>query len=411
MPPVGCSVVVVPVVVAPDGDVPVVVTVTGVVEVDVVAVVVPVVVVPDGIVVVGTGVVSEALSESPHPATRRAAVRQQAVRRGRIAGQGSGPARREIRRPRVGRGPAMGNTALPMPRAIWTGTISFGLVTVPVKLYAAVQSKTVRFNQLDGENLARIQQKRVNAQTGEEVPYERLVKGYEISPDRYVVIEPRELEAIEPKKTKTIDIEDFVDLEDIDPIFYDHPYYLVPDKGAGKAYGLLLEAMRESGKVAIARVVLRSKEQLVAIRPAAGDVLTMETMIFHDEVVPADDLDDVPAAKELKTSDRELKMAQQLIDSLSSDFEPSKYHDEYREKVLELIEAKADGQEIAIQPQDEEPQEVPDLMAALEASLAAVKDPEAGTSKSDGKSNGQAKAGKSGSGKQSSSRAKAGAKK
>jgi DNA end-binding protein Ku len=153
--------------------------------------------------------------------------------------------------------------------------------------------------------------------------------------------------------------------------------------------------------------VLRSKEQLVAIRPAAGDVLTMETMIFHDEVVPADDLDDVPSAKDLKTSDRELKMAQQLIDSLSSEFEPSKYHDEYREKVLELIEAKADGQEIAIQPTDEEPQEVPDLMAALEASLAAVKDPGA-DGKSDGKADGK---GKSGGGKKSSSRAKAGAKK
>jgi DNA end-binding protein Ku len=137
----------------------------------------------------------------------------------------------------------------------------------------------------------------------------------------------------------------------------------------------------------------------------------METMIFHDEVVPTDDLDGVPDAKELKTTDRELKMAQQLIASLASDFEPSKYHDEYREKVLELIEAKADGQEIAIQPTDEEPQEVPDLMAALEASLAAVKDPEAGESKSDGKSNGQAKATSKSDGKKSSSRAKAGAKK
>jgi DNA end-binding protein Ku len=210
--------------------------------------------------------------------------------------------------------------------------------------------------------------------TDEEVPYEKIVKGFELTKERYVVVTPEELDSIAPEKTRAIDIEDFVDLEDIDPIFYDHPYYLVPDKGAGKAYGLLLEAMRESGKVAIARVVLRSKEQLVAIRPGEGDVLTMETMIFHDEVVPADDLDDVPSTKDLKTSDRELKMAQQLIDSLSSDFEPSKYHDEYREKVLELIEAKADGQEIAIQPADEEPQEVPDLMAALEASLAAVKD-------------------------------------
>ena len=298
-----------------------------------------------------------------------------------------------------------------MPRSIWSGAISFGLVNVPVKLYSAVSRKTVRFHQLNSDTGHRISQKRVDSVTEEEVPYEKITKGFELTKDRYVVVTPEELDSIAPEKTRAIDIEDFVDLEDIDPIFYDHPYYLVPDKGAGKAYGLLLEAMRESGKVAIARVVLRSKEQLVAIRPAAGDVLTMETMIFHDEVVPADDLDDVPSAKDLKTSDRELKMAQQLIDSLSSDFEPSKYHDEYREKVLELIERKADGEEIAIQPQEEEPEKVPDLMAALEASLAAVKDPEAGTSsKSDGKSNGQAKATKS-SEKKSSSRAKAGAKK
>src|SRR5436190_3996506 len=281
-----------------------------------------------------------------------------------------------------------------MPRSIWSGAISFGLVNVPVKLYSAVSRKTVRFHQLNADTGHRIAQKRVDSVTEDEVPYEKIVKGFELTKERYVVVTPEELDSVSPEKTRAIDIEDFVDLEDIDPIFYDHPYYLVPDKGAAKAYGLLLEAMRESGKVAIARVVLRSKEQLVAIRPA-GDVLTMETMIFHDEVVPTDDLDEVPEAKDLKTSDRELKMAQQLIDSLSSEFEPSKYHDEYREKVLELIERKAEGQEIAIQPQDEEPQEVPDLMAALEASLAAVKDPEAGTSKSDGKSNGQAKAGKS----------------
>jgi DNA end-binding protein Ku len=292
-----------------------------------------------------------------------------------------------------------------MPRSIWSGAISFGLVNVPVKLYSAVSRKTVRFHQLNTDTGHRIAQKRVDSVTEEEVPYEKIVKGFELTKDRYVVVTPEELDSIAPEKTRAIDIEDFVDLEDIDPIFYDHPYYLVPDKGAAKAYGLLLEAMRESGKVAIARVVLRSKEQLVAIRPAAGGVLTMETMIFHDEVVPADELDDVPDAKDLKTSDRELKMAQQLIDSLSSDFEPAKYHDEYREKVLELIEAKAEGQEIAIQPADEEPQEVPDLMAALEASLAAVKDPEAG--KSDGgKSNGKAKSSSGGAKKREKAAAK-----
>jgi DNA end-binding protein Ku len=255
---------------------------------------------------------------------------------------------------------------------MWSGAISFGLVNVPVKLYSAVSRKTVRFNQLNAETGNRIQQKRVDPDTGEEVPYEQIVKGFELTKDRYVVITPDELDALEPERTRTIQIEDFVDLAEIDPIYYDHPYYLVPDKGAAKAYGLLLNAMEASEKVAIARVVLRSKEQLVAIRPA-GELLMMETMIFHDEVVPHDDLDDLPDAKDLKVSDREVKMAQQLIDSLSNDFEPEKYHDEYREKVLDLIERKASGEEIVVQPEAPEPAKVPDLMAALEASLAAVK--------------------------------------
>jgi DNA end-binding protein Ku len=260
-----------------------------------------------------------------------------------------------------------------MARSIWSGAISFGLVNVPVKLYSAVSRKTVRFHQLNGDTGNRIQQKRVDPETGEEVSYDQIVKGFELTRDSYVIVKPEELEALDPERTRTIDIEDFVDLEEIDPVYYDHPYYLVPDKGAAKAYGLLLGAMEQSGKVAIARVVLRSKEQLVAIRPA-DDILMMETMIFHDEVVPHDDIDDLPAAKDLKASDRELKMAQQLIDSLSSDFDPSRYHDEYREKVLDLIERKAQGEEIAIQPEAPQPARVPDLMAALEASLAAVKD-------------------------------------
>src|SRR3954470_16934832 len=259
-----------------------------------------------------------------------------------------------------------------MARSMWSGAISFGLVNVPIKLYSAVSKKTVRFHQLNAETGNRIQQKRVDPETGEEVAYENIVKGYELAKDRYVVINPDELEALDPEKTRTIDIEDFVDLDDIDPVYYDHPYYLVPDKGAAKAYGLLLGAMKEAGKVAIARVVIRSKEQLVAIRPA-GDVLMMETMIFHDEVVPSDDIEELPDATELKASDRELKMAQQLIDSLSAEFDPSQYHDEYREKVLELIERKAQGEEIAVQPEAPQPARVPDLMAALEASLAAVK--------------------------------------
>jgi DNA end-binding protein Ku len=261
-----------------------------------------------------------------------------------------------------------------MARSMWSGAISFGLVNVPIKLYSAVSKKTVRFHQLNGETGNRIQQKRVDPDTGEEVAYENIVKGYELTRDRYVVINPDELEALDPEKSRTIDIEDFVDLADIDPVYYDHPYYLVPDKGAAKAYGLLLNAMQESGKVAIARVVLRSKEQLVAIRPNRdATLLMMETMIFADEVVPPDDLDGLPDKDDLKASDRELKMAQQLIDSLATDFAPERYHDEYREKVLELIEAKAEGAEIVVQPEAPKAERVPDLMAALEASLAAVR--------------------------------------
>jgi DNA end-binding protein Ku len=261
-----------------------------------------------------------------------------------------------------------------MARSMWSGAISFGLVNVPIKLYSAVSKKTVRFHQLNGETGNRIQQKRVDPETGEEVSYEQIVKGYELTRDRYVVINPDELEALDPEKSRTIDIEDFVDLAEIDPVYYDHPYYLVPDKGAAKAYGLLLNAMEESGKVAIARVVLRSKEQLVAIRPNRdGTLLMMETMIFADEVVPPEDLDGLPEKEDLKASDRELKMAQQLIESLATDFAPERYHDEYREKVLELIEAKASGEEIAVQPEAPKAERVPDLMAALEASLAAVR--------------------------------------
>jgi len=259
-----------------------------------------------------------------------------------------------------------------MPRSIWSGAISFGLVNVPVKLYSAVSRKTVRFHQLNKETGVRIQQKRVDPSTGEEVAFDNIVKGYELTKDRYVVVTPEELEALDPVKTRTVDIEDFVDLEEIDPVFYDQAYYLVPDKGAAKAYGLLLGAMKESGKVAIARVVLRTKEQLVAIRPA-GDVLMMETMIFADEVVPSDQIEELPEAGDLKASDRELAMAQQLIASLSTGFEPDRYKDEYRDKVLDLVERKAQGEEIAVQPEADKPAKVPDLMAALEASLAAVK--------------------------------------
>jgi DNA end-binding protein Ku len=257
-----------------------------------------------------------------------------------------------------------------MPRSIWSGAISFGLVNVPVKLYSAVSKKTVRFHQLHDADGVRIQQKRFCPADGEEVAYEHIVKGYEISPDEYVVITQDELDALEPQKTKTIDIEDFVDLDDIDPLFYDHPYYLLPDKAAAKPYRLLHQAMLDANRVAVARVVIRSKEQLVAIRPVDG-VLAMSTMNFSDEIVPTDSFDE-PTADDADTTKREVDMARQLIDSLSTDWEPGKYHDTYRERVLEMIEKKAEGEEIVLQPV-EEPKEVPDLMAALEASVKAAK--------------------------------------
>ena len=233
-----------------------------------------------------------------------------------------------------------------MPRAIWSGAISFGLVNIPVKLYSAVSRKTVRFHQIDAESGQRIRQQRVNPESGDEIPYEQIIKGYEISPDKYVTITPEELEALEPQKTRTIDIEEFVDLEQIDPIYYDHPYYLAPDKGAGKAYKLLLDAMEQADKVAIARVVIRSKENLVALRSYNG-AITMETMLFPDEVVPPDSIEELSAVDgDVKTTKRELDMAKQLIESLSGDFDPSGYRDEYRDRVLDLIERKAAGETI-----------------------------------------------------------------
>ena len=265
---------------------------------------------------------------------------------------------------------------------MWTGAISFGLVTVPVKLYSALDRKAVRFHQLSSRTGARIAQKRVDSGTGEEVPYEDIVKGYEIAKDRYVVIEPGELDALEPKKTKTIEIEDFVELGQIDPVFYDHPYYLAPGAGGVKPYRLLLEAMRETGRVAIARVVIRSKEQLVAIRPM-GDALGMATMIFADEVTAPERIDEIKEAAEVKTTKRELDMAVQLVSSLAGDFEPGKYRDSYRQEVLDLIERKAQGEEIAVAPAPEQAAEpAPDLMSALQASLEAVRSrnaPDGGT--------------------------------
>jgi DNA end-binding protein Ku len=261
-----------------------------------------------------------------------------------------------------------------MARAIWTGSISFGLLNVPVKLYSAVSKKSVSFRELRESDGSRIRHKRVAEADGEEVAYEEIVKGYEIAPDQYVVLTREELEELDPKKTRAIEIQDFVDLDEIDPIYFDHPYYLGPDKGAERAYALLVKAMSDARKVAVARFVLRNKESLAAIRPMEG-VLTMATMRFADEVVSPREIEEVTGdgAAE-KPQKRELEMAKALIDSLTSDFDAEKYRDEYREELLGLIERKSKGEAI-VQTETEEPKptKAPDLMAALEESLAAVK--------------------------------------
>ena len=258
-----------------------------------------------------------------------------------------------------------------MARAIWRGSISFGLVNVPVKLYPAVSRKTVHFHQLHDKDGVPIRQKRVCPKDKKEVPYEHIVKGYEFAKGQYVVIAPEELEALDPRRTRTIDIQDFVDLDEIDPVYYDSSYYLAPDREAGKAYRLLLKAMEDAGKVAIARVVIRTKEYLAAVRPVS-DALMMSTMVFGDEVVPAKKIDELPA-KDGKVTAKEVEMAQRLIKSLSVSFDPGRYHDEYRERVLELIERKAKGEEISVPEPEEDETAPPDLMAALEASLAGAK--------------------------------------
>ena len=261
-----------------------------------------------------------------------------------------------------------------MPRAIWSGTISFGLLNVPVKLYSAVSKQTVRFRELRESDGSRVRHKRVAEADGEEVAYDDIVKGYEFAPDQYVTLSRDELAELDPKKTRAIEIKDFVDLDEIDPIYFEHPYYLGPDKGAEKAYALLTEAMEEARKVAVARFVLRNKEHLAAIRPMNG-VLTMATMRFADEVTDPDDLrGELFEEKPGRPDKRELDMAKQLIESLSTDFEADKYRDEYREELLAMLERKAEGKEIVTGASEEpEPTKAPDLMAALEESLAAVR--------------------------------------
>lgn len=261
-----------------------------------------------------------------------------------------------------------------MARAIWSGSISFGLLNVPVRLYSAVARRNISLREIRESDGARIRHRRVAEGTDEEVPYEKIQKAYEITSGNYVPITRDELAALAPKKSRAIEVQDFVDLDEIDPIYFDSPYYLGPAEGAEKAYSLLAGALQSSGKVAISRFVFRNKEHLAALRAENG-VLTLTTMRFADEVVPPQEaLDDVLPAKPPKVAKKEIEMAERLIDSLTSEFDPGAYRDEYREELMGLIERKAEGKEI-VTPEAPEPEETaaPDLMAALEESIAAVK--------------------------------------
>ncbi len=260
-----------------------------------------------------------------------------------------------------------------MPRSIWSGSISFGLVNVPVRLTTATSPKDVRFHQIHATDGGRVNQKRVCSLDGEEVDYSEIVKGYEIQKDRYVVLGPEELESLAPEASRSIDIEEFVDLAEIDPLYFEHSYYLVPDGPAARPYALLVEAMEGTGKVGIGRFVLRTKQYLAALRPRDG-VLVLSTLLFADEVVAPSELD-VRTIRDTRPNERELNMARQLVTSLSADWEPEKYRDDFRDKVMGLIEAKAEGNEIAAPEAVERPSPVVDLMAALEASLARAGGP------------------------------------
>ena len=258
-----------------------------------------------------------------------------------------------------------------MARAIWSGAVSFGLVNVPVKLYSAIKHKDVHFHQFEEGTGARIHNKRVSEKSGREVPYEKIVKGYEVAKGKHVMLDQEDFEALEPEATHTVDIEDFVSLDDIDPIYYERTYYLAPaNEGATKAYALLLAAMEEKGRVGIGRMVMRTKQYLAAIRPYDG-VLALSTLLFADEVVSKKEIDALPARKP-KASPKEVRLAGQIVDSLTSDWDPTRYKDTYRNEVLKLIKKKAKGDEIvAEKPAEKKEDKVVDLLAALEASLEA----------------------------------------
>lgn len=256
-----------------------------------------------------------------------------------------------------------------MARATWSGSISFGLVNVPVKLFTAVRSHTLRFRQLNRDTNNRVRHRKVDAETGEEVDSEDIVKGWELGDGRYVLVEPDELDALDPEASRTIDIADFVDLTEIDPVYFDRPYYLAPDgQAAAKPYRLLVEAMGSAGRVALARFVMRGNEHLAAVRAKDG-MLVLETMHYADEVVDPDEIDE-PFDADVEVTDREVEMAEQLIEQLTTSFDPEAYEDRHRERVLEFLEDKAAGREVTVEAPAEPDSGVIDLMSALEESLA-----------------------------------------
>jgi DNA end-binding protein Ku len=261
-----------------------------------------------------------------------------------------------------------------MPRAIWSGAISFGLVNIPIKLYAAVSRKNVSFNQLDSRTGSRIKYKKVSAANGEEVPSEVIVKGYELSSGAYVTVGDDELATLDPEASRTIDIEEFVDLADIDPLLYDSAYYVAPDKATQKPYALLTQAMEEAGKAGVARFVMRSKQYLCVVRPKDG-ALVLSTMVYADEINEPAEIPEIAGLEDVKLTKKELDMARQLIKSLEADFEGDKFEDTYRQRVLDLIEKKASGDadELVAPPEALSEDKVVDLMAALEASVKEAK--------------------------------------
>jgi DNA end-binding protein Ku len=255
-----------------------------------------------------------------------------------------------------------------MARALWTGAVSFGLVTIPVKAYTAVRDHRVHFHQLEKGTGARIRNEKVSDKTHDEVTKDDIELGYEISKGKYVTVDPDEVAELRPRTTKTIDVEDFVALADVDPVYYERTYWLAPDgEAAERAYHLLRTAMEERGRVGIGTVVMRTKQYLAAIRPLDG-ALALSTMRFADEVVAQSEIDGL-GGKVKAPAKKERALAEQIIDSLSTEWDPSRYHDTYTEELESLLRKKAKGQEIVAEEPPEAEGKVLDLMAALEASL------------------------------------------